>query len=36
MCHDMARTNRNEISRADCNASRESISVPRGNFLDER
>ena len=36
MRHDMARTNRNEISSAHHCSGGESISVTRGNFLDER
>src|ERR1700682_1416343 len=36
MRHHMTRTNRNEISRADHGSRGESISVSRGNLLDER
>ena len=36
MRHDMARPNRNEISRAHDSARGESISMSCGNFLDER
>ena len=36
MRHDMARTNRNEISGAHDGSRRKSISVSCGNFLDER
>ena len=36
MRHHMTRPNRNEISRADHGSRGESVSVSRGNFLDER
>jgi hypothetical protein len=36
MCHYMARTNRNEIAGAHHGSRSESISVSRGNLLDER